>query len=467
MSSRLLTRIVLLTCAAVVPGCGEQRPEPPTAAADEAGGASEPAEAAEPGTAPAVAPEPAGPVRIVLITLDTLRLDAVALMPGLADWSRKGTVFERYYSCSSTTQPAHATLLTGLHPWEHGVTANGMVLDAARETLAERMAAAGFRSGAVVASFPVHGDFGFSQGFDLYDNDFGGGEGPARNNRNLHSSAAQVTDRALAQLEALGGARQFLWVHYFDPHSPYGDHQGVRGVGASPGKILDGIAAGEYEAEERVAWAKRLYDGDLGYLDRHLMRLVRAIERRDDGFETHVVVVSDHGESFGEGGSMGHGKRLTPEQIHVPLIVRSPRLAAGVREEPVGSADVAATLLELAGIEDGTANGHSLLRAARPQRAILGQRRSFAEAYAELRIDGREHPLEMHQFFLAQGDRVVTGNSAAVSSWDSGEPIEDAELAARCRELFAELERYVLELDTATLEDVESLEALRSLGYTR
>ena len=64
-----------------------------------------------------------------------------------------------------------------------------------------------------------------------------------------------------------------------------------------------------------------------------------------------MVIAADHGESFGEGGAVAHGLRLTDEQIRVPLVILSPRVAAGVRGDVAGSVDVAATLLSLAGVE--------------------------------------------------------------------------------------------------------------------
>ena len=96
-------------------------------------------------------------------------------MPRLRKWAERGRVFERYYSSTSTTQPTHATLLTGLHPWEHGVPRNGMVLTDERITLAERLRDAGFRTVAAVASFPLHRQFGFDQGFETYHDGVHGG----------------------------------------------------------------------------------------------------------------------------------------------------------------------------------------------------------------------------------------------------------------------------------------------------
>ena len=110
----------------------------------------------------------------MLITLDTLRADGLAprLMPRTAAFADRGLRFERAYAATATTQPTHATLFTGLHPWEHGLTRNGRVLAAGFDTLAERLRAAGFETAAVVASFPLERRFGFAQGFDSYEQEF-------------------------------------------------------------------------------------------------------------------------------------------------------------------------------------------------------------------------------------------------------------------------------------------------------
>jgi arylsulfatase A-like enzyme len=62
------------------------------------------------------------PQRLVLLTLDTLRVDRLTQghMPVLSDLAKRGLVFERAYAASNATQPTHASLFTSLHPWEHG-----------------------------------------------------------------------------------------------------------------------------------------------------------------------------------------------------------------------------------------------------------------------------------------------------------------------------------------------------------
>ncbi len=164
------------------------------------------------------APRGEAEIRVVLITLDTLRMDAFlgsadrpSQMPRLWEWAKRGRVLERYYSATSSTQPSHATLFTGLHPWEHGVPRNGMVLVDERVTLAERLKDAGFRTAAVVVSFPLHGQFGFDQGFDTYHDRFKE-DGPDEWSQytvpaaRFRSNAKDVTRTALEQLNRARGS---------------------------------------------------------------------------------------------------------------------------------------------------------------------------------------------------------------------------------------------------------------------
>ena len=151
------------------------------------------------------------PERVVLVTVDTLRYDALVgrdgaepAMPHLLERARGGALFERFYAATSVTQPSHASMLTALQPWEHGVTRNGQVLEERFATVAEVLREAGFATGAVVASFPVAARFGFAQGFDVFSDDFT--EHPVAQRRweghdvpgdRFYSLAGTVTDRAL------------------------------------------------------------------------------------------------------------------------------------------------------------------------------------------------------------------------------------------------------------------------------
>ena len=416
------------------------------------------------------------PQRVVVITLDTLRLDAFVgtldvptSMPRTRAWAEGGAVFQRYYSVSASTQPAHATLFSGRQPWEHGVTANGMVFSDAEETIVERLRDAGWATAAVVASGPLHASLGFDQGFEEYLHGFTIDPDSADAEHSF-GRGDEITRLALEALDRLEGPRQFLWVHYFDPHAPYGDSVLSEQLDSkqmlSPMSLLVRIKNSEGDAEALLETSRGFYADDVRYMDDQVAALLARLDADGAEVDTHVVMVSDHGELFGEGGSVGHGKRLLPELLHVPLVVRSPRVEPGLRQEPVGSSDVAATIEELAGLEPRH-GGESLVRPLDPGRRVFGMRRTFLETYEERRIDNTLHALEPYLFFVFDGKALLAGNGRAVYRGDGGGELPAGTRRDRLAARFAKFEAQVMELDVESVTDEGMLKALEQLGYTR
>src|SRR5262245_49852554 len=279
------------------------------------------------------------PTSILLVTLDTTRADRIgcygradAGTPALDALAARGARFERAYTTAPITLPAHASLLTGSTPPHHGLRDNGLAaLDESAETLAETCARAGRRTAATVSAFPLARSFGLAQGFELYDDEFGNSATApgAMRQRNGDETvrAARAWLAALAPDEAF-----FLWVHLFDAHEPY----------QAPAEFAQRFPGDPYQAE--VAFA----DSSLGELCAALATLGRAED-------TVVCVAADHGEGLGEHGEDTHALLLYDSTVHVPLVFAGPGVAPRVVAEPVSVADAAATLVELAGIEDGGA----------------------------------------------------------------------------------------------------------------
>ncbi len=416
--------------------------------------------------------------RIVLVTLDTLRSDALERddgtsdMPLLAARAERCTVFERAYSASSTTQPTHATLLTGRHPWEHGVTRNGIVLGEEEPTLAEALKERGFETHAVVAAYPLHRRFGFAQGFDSFHDDFHQEyvrewEGGEIEGGRFYSLAEALTDEALRELERAEADRQFFWFHYFDAHDPYGDSGGDSGAEVvAIERLLALAAAADPRLAGELARAREFYARDVRALDRSLARLLETLEQ-DERYQTHVLLTADHGESFGELGCLGHGKRLVPAQLHVPLLIASPRLAPGRREDPVGTVDVTRTVLALAGVvpRAGGVHGVDLLRERGG--SVVGMRRTFAEAKAEQLTDGRRTLLRPQAFFAVHQGALYAGDREVVFlDDDPSQPIGE-EIGLELRVLFGGFEERLEGKAFHELVDPETQDALRKLGYAR
>jgi arylsulfatase A-like enzyme len=170
-------------------------------------------------------------VSLLLITLDTTRADHLgayglsrARTPHLDRLAAEGIRYQRAYSPAPITLPAHASLMTGLYPFEHGVRDNGSFrLSERAVTLAEILQRHGYRTGAAVGAFVLDRRFGLAQGFDHYD-DAMPPERSAGQFGFTERRAPAVTDAALAWLDEQHNHPFFLWVHYFDPHADHDSH---------------------------------------------------------------------------------------------------------------------------------------------------------------------------------------------------------------------------------------------------
>lgn len=195
-------------------------------------------------------------------------------------------------------------------------------------TLAERFVSAGYDTAAFVSAFVLHRTFGLDRGFTRYDD---GPAGDAALDQLLHATgrADERVDRTLAWLRRERTQPFFLWLHLFDPHAPYDPPEGFR-----------------------AGYAGRPYDGEVAFVDTQVARVLGAIDRSGVADRTLVVLLSDHGESLGEHGERTHGVLLYDSTLRVPLILRLPgKLSAReVRRDPVALADIAPTVLALAGI---------------------------------------------------------------------------------------------------------------------
>jgi len=286
------------------------------------------------------AAEPAGtPWNVLLITFDTTRADHLGCYGyehgetrTLDLMARNSLRFERCYTPATLTLPAHASLLTGLYPFQHGLQTNGVgPLDESVVTLAEVLKDNGYATGAVVAASVLEPQYGLSQGFEFYDATFDPGAAKSRFEY-AERPAAQVTDAAIAWLEQVRGRKYFLWVHYYDAHAPY----------APPGFNPATAPLAPYDAE--IAYADR-------ELDRLLQKAAQIkVETRK---ETLLVFAADHGEALWEHGEPTHGLFVYDECLRVPLIVHVPGASPtiGVVNEPVSLVDVFPSVLSWLGIQ--------------------------------------------------------------------------------------------------------------------
>jgi len=275
--------------------------------------------------APAPAISPLAP-NVLLITLDTLRPDALGWVagrnqtPALDALAREGFRFPGAVAPVPLTLPSHSSLLTGLLPRHHGVRDNGQVLPAAVPTLAERLRQRGYATAGFVSGYPLRSLFGLDRGFDRYEDSLPlGAEGWRER------PAPETT--ALA-LEWLRTAREpwFLWVHYYDPHDPY--------------------------TPPRAFWKpgrRGTYDGEVAAVDHAIGSLRAGLGPAKGSLLT--VMTADHGEALGEHGEATHGFFVYDSTLLVPLVFSFPgRVRPGESRSAARLVDVAPTILDLLGL---------------------------------------------------------------------------------------------------------------------
>ncbi len=375
---------------------------------------------------------------VLVISIDTLRGDALgsyggrAATPRLDALAASGARFTFAHAHAVVTLPSHASLFTGLYPYQHGVRDNtGYRVRAGEVTLATRLKALGFATGAFVGAFPLDQRFGLNQGFDVYDDRLPE-SGPTVDFELPERRADQVVGAATAWI----GQQQtpwFSWVHVFDPHAPY----------RPPAPYDTQYAADPYAGE--VAWT----DAALAPLLDQLRTLSRP---------TLVIVTADHGESLGEHGELTHGIFAYDATLRVPLIIAEVTpdgaAASGGRtiDTPVRHVDVVPTVLDAVGAPaDTTLAGTSLLdvittgrgetrpsyfeamtanlsRGWAPLRGVLVDRDKYIDLPIPERYDLTTDPAEQRNLASADTDRtqVLFNTLRTFDTAPPGQPGEES-----------------------------------------
>jgi arylsulfatase A-like enzyme/Flp pilus assembly protein TadD len=333
---------------------------------------------------------------VLLVTIDTLRLDRVGafggrpgLTPNIDRLAAEGLRLTRAYSSAPLTLPSHASILTGVSPPVHGLRANGLFrLGPNIPTLATMLKGAGYRTGAFVGAFVLDARFGLNRGFDVYDDRYGEkpsgdpAEGAERraeevvrpaaawilNSRQSSAVSPSVDSRQSSvdgrqssnQPSAISHQPWFAWVHLYDPHEPY-------------------------RAPEPYASQHEPYDAEVAYTDATIGRLLDDLRAAHQLDHTLVMIAADHGESLGEHGERTHGVFVYDVTMRVPWIVWGSWLGAGgsrfgargtASDALVRLIDLAPTVLDLVDVKTAAFEGRSVIpvvngREPEPTRAYI------------------------------------------------------------------------------------------------
>lgn len=419
------------------------------------------------------------PLNLILVSIDTLRADHLGAYgydrpttPEIDRFARRAVLFREFISNAPSTLAAHASLLTSLRPSHHGasVVAGTRVWPGAT-TLAECLSHAGYATASFNGGHQLDPSYGLARGFDVYECVREAHDG-AETLAGPENTLAASVSKGIVWMRHVHEPF-FLFLHSYEIHHPYtpaeSDLKALEPAYAGPlpdsisVDLIERINSGRTAVTPAdVAHVVATYDAELRSADRAFGDLLAFLDTSGLADSTIVVLVSDHGEEFGEHGTVGwHSHTLFDELLHVPAILAFPhhRPGAEVVSGQVRGIDLAPTLvaaLELA-IPPGF-SGHALSRAIE-------------------RGSARERPMVVKRDKARQDRwRVRTESwklyNAALYDLEE-DPIESRDVAAGhpdvVRELREEQEELIEERPIPdpvhTDTDPEVLEKLRALGY--
>jgi arylsulfatase A-like enzyme/Flp pilus assembly protein TadD len=392
------------------------------------------------------------PLNVLLITIDTLRPDRLSCYskehvqtPQVDSLANKGALFLKAFAHTPTTLPSHTNILLGTTPLYHGVHDNqNFIVRDEFLTLAEHLKSSGYATGAFVGAFPLDSRFGLTQGFDVYDDNYG-----SKNYQEfsyVERPAEVVVRRAMDWLENQTKS-WFLWIHCFDPHQQYDPPE-------------------PFKTEYKHA----PYNGEVAYVDQELGKLFAYLSKKRLEENTLIIFTGDHGESLGQHGESTHGYFAYNSTIWIPLIIVLPGMEPAVVDQNVCHVDIFPTVCDVLGMEkpgflqgislEPVLNGKKMRNmASRPiyfESLYAYYSRGWAPLTGVIRKDAKYIDSPIPEFYDLEGDFDEVKNLAEKENLDGYR----SDL-----EKLMEAQSYSGKTSAKEKIDREALEKLRSLGY--
>ncbi len=363
---------------------------------------------------------------VVLVVFDALRVDRLGCYgygrkttPHLDAFAADAALFERAISPGVWTEPSHASIFTGLYRSQHGVGWNRVWLDDRFTTLAEALRDVGYQTIALSNNPHVSPKTNITQGFDRFYEPTalsyatgsslflflrsvwpnGAALGPVLGRWFVRDNGGRATAILAGEhLRRRDRSRPFfLFVNFMESHGPFESKRAYRQVFVKPEDLarsyeIDQSADAIYQHNllRKPLFSSRdlqiysdLYDARVRELDDCFADLMRELTAEANLDDTVIILTADHGENLGDHDLIGHNLCIYNTLVHVPLIIRWPRvLRPGRIEGVVQSHDIFPTVSEWAGVapeQSGKVMARSLSSAQR--RASSG--RDHRKAYSE------------------------------------------------------------------------------------
>lgn len=318
---------------------------------------------------------------IIIFDIDTLRADHLGCYgypretsPRIDAFAKEAAVFEWVFAQGPNTPPSQASILTSLYPSSHGRIVNNDPVAEEVETLAETLSANGYQTAAFVDGGLMSSGFGLEQGFDLYDDHGGGIE-------KIWPKVSTWIGKAIRR-SSPSAAPFLLLIHCYDVHSPYEispwrfrdqfvpelEEKAPVGFTSRMSEVMANTFNRRNEkpppqlAPVKLEYAKAMYDGGIRHVDERFGVMVKNLKKNGLYQQSIIVVISDHGDTFQEHGSLFH-EQIYSEITRIPMIIKFPESAYRGRYQPVvESIDLMPTLLDTIDVPTpAMAQGRSLL----------------------------------------------------------------------------------------------------------
>jgi arylsulfatase A-like enzyme len=408
---------------------------------------------------------------VIVVSLDTLRADHLSgygyprpTSPTIdARLIRSGTTFTDVSTSFPRTDVAHMSLFTGLYP-DAQPQAGRLRAASTAVLMTESLRDAGLLTAGFTEDAMIAGAFGFWFGFDRF---------VERSYAERERGRATFAD-GIEFLRANADRRFFLFLHTYKTHKPY----------VASARFDTFAPASDWQSlplDPRVPPAERpqmdAYDRTVREADDLIASLLDELDRLGIAGRTLVVLLSDHGEAFGEHGAVEHGYAGHQEQLHIPLVFRGPGIPAGLRvDAPMSIVDVAPTVLALADAAPlRDAQGQSLADAftghylARHRPLFFSWLAKGAQGVRQgpwkyLRAD---HGHELFDLASDPGENVPRLRKRAARAVDAALIADHRERSARLRERLAGTGATPSASPSDAAIDGRMQDSLRALGYVQ
>ncbi len=399
-------------------------------------------------------------MNIIFIVIDTLRATRLGCYgyekptsPVIDELAAQGVRFSRCIAPGIPTTPAHTTMYTGVHPLTHKIVCHGGQVDLEKKipVLPELLQRAGFTTAAVDNLIEIKP--WLARGYEYYINP------SSRHRLSMLVSCEEINARAIPWIESHKDENFFLFLHYWEPHTPYLPPKRYRNYypeGRDPFSpnyhTFDPIKRQPFWGMFGDIWFDKLgpvtdadyiaslYDAEIRHVDDGIAQILETLERTGLSDDTLVVLTGDHGESMSEHDIYFDHHGLYEDIVHVPLMMRLPGvIESGKIFEPMTQhLDLAPTLLEAAGAKiPDSMEGRSLWNVATGRSSVGGWDRVIScectwQAKWSLRTDNKKfilsrepdrHNTPLRELFDLSSDPGETCN-LAISNWREAEAME-------------------------------------------